>query len=79
MTEQSAKRADGKTLEIPEGHQVLLQDHPRDHKIQDHYKHQMFMVVGQHLDSTVYYIKPVTRKGLSSLLTKSPSDGVSRG
>ena len=62
--QKSAGRLNQKLLEIPEGNLVLLQDHPVGHnKIQDKYKSNKFEVVGRHLESNVYCIKPVNGNG----------------
>ena len=64
---QSAKksqvRTGGKTLHIPTGNLVLLQDHPEGHnKIQDNYKYE-FVVVDHHKDPNVYIIQLLDKKG----------------
>ena len=64
---QSAKRsqarASGKTLHIPVGNLVLLQDHPEgQNKIQDNYKSKLFVAVGHHKDLNVYLIQSLNKK-----------------
>ena len=48
----------GKELLIPVGDHILLHDHPEGHnKIQDGYKSHVYVVVGHHQESNVYYIQ----------------------
>ena len=55
---KSQARVSGKTLHIPIGNLVLLQDHPEGHnKIQDNYKSELFVVVDHHKDPNVYIIQ----------------------
>ena len=62
--QKSAGRLNQKSLEIPEGILVLLQDHPEVcNKIQDRYKSEKFVVVGKCLEPNVYHIKPVKGNG----------------
>ena len=62
--QKSAGRLNQKSLEIPEGNLVLLQDHPEGcNKIQDKYKSEKFVVVGKHPEPNVYRIKPVNGNG----------------
>ena len=59
-TQKSAQRQKCKSLDIPEGYLVLLQDHPEGHnKIQDKYKETEFVMVHRHVEPNVYDIKPV--------------------
>ena len=62
--QKSAGRLNQKSLEIPEGNLVLLQDHPEGHnKIQDKYKSEKFVEVGKCPEPNVYHIKPVNGNG----------------
>ena len=63
-TQKNTERLNKKLLEIPEGNLVLLCDHPEGHnKIQDKYKNEEFVVVGNHSEPNVYCIKPVSGNG----------------
>ena len=74
----------GKSLNIPIGNHVLLRDHPEGrNKIQDKYKSDMYIIVGHHAESNVYYIqllntdkpgspKVVNRRQLFDLNRTSP-------
>ena len=67
--EQSALRAGGKELSIPEGNLVLVEDHSKGHnKIQDCFKDQEFVVVEQLLEPNVYQIKPVNGVSLEEIV-----------
>ena len=73
-TEQSAKksqtRAGDKTLHIPVGNLVLLQDHPEGcNKIQNNHKSELFVVVDHHKDHNVYIIQSLNKKGPKEQLT----------
>ena len=62
--QKSVGRLNQKSLEIPEGNLVLLQDHPEGHnKIQDKYKSEEFVVVGKCPEPNVYCINPVNGNG----------------
>ena len=63
-TQKNAGRLNQKSLEIPEGNLVVLQDHPEGcNKIKDKYKSKKFVVVGKHPEANVYHIKPVNGNG----------------
>ena len=48
----------GKDITIPVVNHVLLRDHPEGcNKIQDHYKSDIYFVVGHHQEPNVYYIQ----------------------
>ena len=52
--------AEGSPRGIPKDNLVLLRDHPEgQHKIQDNYKSELFMVVSKHKDPNVYIIHPL--------------------
>ena len=52
--------AGGSPLNIPQDNLVLLRDHPEgQHKVQDNYKSELFMVVSNHKDPDVYIIHPL--------------------
>ena len=57
-TQHSKACAGSKSLLIPVGNHILLQDHPEGHnKIQDRYKHDIYVVIGHHQEPNVYYIQ----------------------
>ena len=52
--------AGGSPLHIPKDNLVLLRHHPKgQHKIQDNYKSELFMIVSKHKDPNVYIIYPL--------------------
>ena len=62
--QKSAGRLNQKSLEIPKGNLVLLQNHLEGcNKIQDRYKSEKFVVVGKCPEPNVYLIKPVNGNG----------------
>ena len=57
---KTALHARGSPLEIPKDNLVLLRDRPEgQHKIQDNYKSELFMIVSKHKDPNVYIICPL--------------------
>ena len=61
----SAQRTSRENLAIPEGNWVLLFDYSEGQsKIQDKYKSEEFVVVGNHPDPNVCNIMPEVGKGL---------------
>ena len=69
LIKQSSKRnkdcTGGKSLHIPIGNHVLLQDHPEGcNKIQDWYKSDVYIIVGHHSEPNVYYIQLLNKDKL---------------
>ena len=58
-TKRNRDHNSGKDITIPVGNHVLLHDHPEGcNKIQDHYKPDVYIVVGHHQEEpNVYYIQ----------------------
>ena len=62
-TTKSKARASDKTLYIPIGNLVLIQDHPEGwNKIWDNYKSKLFVVVDHHKDPNAYVIQFINKK-----------------